>query len=317
MQVDETKSISTIAFGSCNKQDKSQKFWEDINQINPDLWVWLGDNVYADTEDMKLMASKYRQLSKNKYYREFCSNTPVIGTWDDHDYGVNDGNSTYESKEESAALMLSFLGVDPTREVWTSPGVYQSYTFGESGKKVKVILLDTRTFQTPLKPDENSKQRYIPDESGDILGQDQWTWLESELKNSDADVHIICSSLQVIPSQHYFEKWSNFPGALDKLYAMLYSNKVKAPIILSGDRHTAEISQIGLGGTYRVYEVTSSGLTHAYTTGGAEDNMYRMGPQIKERNFGVLKINWRTPLEVAVQIRKISGQVAYEEILMF
>ena len=55
---DQHKPIQTIAFGSCNKQDMDQSFWPIIAAQNPDLWVWLGDNIYADTEDMGLMAAK-------------------------------------------------------------------------------------------------------------------------------------------------------------------------------------------------------------------------------------------------------------------
>ena len=37
-----------LAFGSCNKQYKSQEYWDDIvNNVNPNMFLWMGDVVYA------------------------------------------------------------------------------------------------------------------------------------------------------------------------------------------------------------------------------------------------------------------------------
>ena len=58
----ETDSTRTrIAFGSCNNQREPQPLWQSIAASQPDLWVWLGDNIYADTRNMTLKALYYRQ----------------------------------------------------------------------------------------------------------------------------------------------------------------------------------------------------------------------------------------------------------------
>ena len=104
--------IQTIAFGSCNKQDLDQSFWPIIEAQNPDLWVWLGDNIYADTEDMSLMAAQYQQQKSNPFYQAFTQAIPVTGIWDDHDYGQNDGNRTFAFKAEAKQQFLDFMGID-------------------------------------------------------------------------------------------------------------------------------------------------------------------------------------------------------------
>jgi len=144
------KNIKTIAFGSCNHEDDDQSYWNEIAKNNPDLWIWGGDNIYGDSKAMKVLKSKYDLLKENSFYQDFRNIVPVIGTWDDHDYGDNDGNKTFSMKAESKELMLEFLDVPATSDVYNHEGVYMSYSFGDVGKRVKVILLDTRSFQDVL-----------------------------------------------------------------------------------------------------------------------------------------------------------------------
>ena len=37
-----------MAFGSCSKHDHAQPLWEAIVGAEPQVWAWLGDNVYVD-----------------------------------------------------------------------------------------------------------------------------------------------------------------------------------------------------------------------------------------------------------------------------
>ena len=56
----------TIAFGSCNNQNLPNDLWREIIKNDPDVWIWGGDNIYADTTDMKLMASYYQKVKDNR-----------------------------------------------------------------------------------------------------------------------------------------------------------------------------------------------------------------------------------------------------------
>src|SRR5687767_400648 len=77
--------LERFAFGSCNRQGLPQPLWDPILDTHPDLWMWLGDNIYADTEDMEVMRQKYAQQLANVGYRRLRDSVPVIGIWDDHD----------------------------------------------------------------------------------------------------------------------------------------------------------------------------------------------------------------------------------------
>ena len=136
--------ISLIAFGSCNKRHLPQPLWEVIQKINPDLWIWMGDNIYGDTEDMAVMKEKYTQQFNLKAYKAFRESIPIIGTWDDHDYGKNNAGGWYPMKKESQQLALDFYEEPEGTARRKQAGLYTAYEFGSNDRKVKVILLDTR-----------------------------------------------------------------------------------------------------------------------------------------------------------------------------
>ncbi len=311
------KVLQTIAFGSCNRADLDQKMWPAVLANRPDLWIWLGDNIYADTDNMEAMRAMYLKQKRHPEYRRLRTNTPVIGIWDDHDYGVNDGDKTFIKKKESQQLMLDFLDVPADAPVRKQEGAYQSFVFGPKGKRVKIILLDGRYFRDELKPGAPmSGVRYQPNEQGDMLGETQWQWLEQELKTSDAQVHIIGCGVQFIPTEQRYEKWANFPAARKRLLDMLGALKPKGALLISGDRHIAELNKIDFPGkAYALYELTSSGLTHTWSLGSdPEPNAFRIGNMVIARNFAVIRIDWSKPAPVLrVEVRGLENKPLLEQ----
>jgi len=286
-------AIDTIAFGSCNNQDLPQPLWDDILADHPDLWIWLGDNIYGDSYVMDTLRKKYERAKNNPGYAALRAQTKIIGVWDDHDYGVNDGGKEYPMKDSSKLLLLDFLDIPEDAEVRTHPGAYQSYVFGEGKKKVKVILLDTRYFRDSLTPSTQPGRRYEQNESGDMLGEAQWQWLENELANNDAAVTLLGSSIQVLHEEHGWEKWDNLPKARQHLFDLIRKYKPRNFLILSGDRHIAEMARMDLEGYGPLYEITSSGLTHTWSSGVSEANKYRVDNNlIIHKNYGLILIDW-------------------------
>ncbi len=76
-------------------------FWDDILAEHPDIWIWGGDIVYADTEDMDKLRSIYAMQDTVSDYAKLKAEVPNIGTWDDHDFGINDGGASFAVKKES------------------------------------------------------------------------------------------------------------------------------------------------------------------------------------------------------------------------
>jgi len=288
----ENLTIHKIAFSSGCKQNQFMQFWENISDKQPDLWIWGGDNIYSDTEDRKVLKTNYDILKENRYYQDFIKDIPVVGIWDDHDYGARDSGKDYVLREESKEEFIGFFDIPESSSIRNHTGIYTTYELGEGDRTVKFYLLDNRTFKTELTLDEENENWYIPDSAGTVLGDNQWQWLENEIKNSKSLINIFVSGIQVIPNDHIFEKWGNFPKERQRFLDLLENSKVKNPIILSGDRHFAEISEIVFDDNSKATEFTASGMTHSYE-GVDEVNIHRVGNLYDGKNFGVLEIDWK------------------------
>jgi alkaline phosphatase D len=281
-----------MVFASCNHQDRPQPLWQPILEVSPDMFVWGGDNVYADTDDMAKMKSDYEKVKSNKIYAKIAARAEVEGTWDDHDYGKNDAGAEWEKKDEAKDILLDFLDVaddDPRR---SREGVYYSRIIDTENGSIKLISLDTRYFRSELNNSDTKGRRYDDwplDHQGTMLGETQWNWLEKELGDDSADFTIIISSIQFLSKEHGWEKWMNFPGEVEKMRSMLKNARAKNIMILSGDRHMAEISvDKDAGLNYPLVDFTTSGMTHTWPHFSTEGNEYRVSNIIKRLNFGVL-----------------------------
>jgi len=304
---DKKESINTfiIAFGSCDNQELPNVLWKEIKKNNPDLFIWGGDIVYADGEDIKVMQKSYEKQKKDTAYQNFKKDLPVLGTWDDHDYGLNDGGKEFKKKDSVQQLLLDFLDVDPKDKRRSKKGVYHSKKIVIGKNSVNIIILDTRYFRTRLTVDTTGNKRYIPNDFGDgtILGKAQWEWLENELKSSKSNFNIIISSIQFLSKEHGFESWGNMPHEVSKMKGIISGSGAKGVIILSGDRHIAEISMDSIINLkYPIIDFTSSGLTHSYSTFKGEPNVYRITKVVSDINFGILRIDFKAN-EVSMEIR--------------
>lgn len=314
--------ISKITFGSCLHQDKPQPIWEALDKEKSDLFIFMGDNIYADTNNINVMHQKYNKLAKQPGYKKFRSNTPIIATWDDHDYGKNDAGKEFPIKSLSKNLFLDFFEVPNHAKERTRSGIYSAHYFEKDNKKLQILLLDTRYFRSkPIKLPTNSRCDHTHygkqiDPQATILGKQQWRWLENEL-TKPAALRIIVSSIQVIPEQHCWEKWSNFPHERERFFNLLLRTKADNVIILSGDRHLAEVSKIDIAETKKpIYEITSSGMnTRMY--GEGEKNHHRVNDDnFRENNYGVININWDTaPPTVNASIVNYKGTTLYDTVI--
>lgn len=311
--VDTSQGLAVIAFGSCNKLNKPQSMWQFVADNNPNLWIWLGDIIYADTTDMRALAGMYKSLKTNAEYKKLRAKAQIIGVYDDHDFGANDAGKGYPKKKASKKCLMDFLDVPGNAPVRKREGAYTSYLFGKGAQRIKVIVLDTRYFRDTLIPDPSKQRRYLPNLEGDVLGEAQWKWLEKELKTSPANLNILCSSIQILADEHGYEKWGNFPNARKRMLNLIVQSKPKNLLIVSGDRHMAEVSKMDLQGLpYPLYDFTSSGITHI-RSGLSEINKLRVGDLVLKKNFGLLKVYWENDHPVVtMQARGLQNELLLE-----
>jgi len=285
----------TISFGSCNNQNTTNNLWNEILKNDPDLFIWGGDIIYSDTEDMKFMSENYQQQKQDSAYSDFIKKIPIMGTWDDHDYGVNDGGVDYKKKDSVQQIFLDFFDVDLSSYRRKRKGVYYAKEITTGDNSVNIIVLDTRYFRSNLSKDSTGIKRYIPNRNANltILGKEQWSWLENQLNSSKSNFNIIVSSIQFLSYEHGFESWGNMPHEVKRLKGIISKSQAKGVIILSGDRHIAEISKDSIDNfKYPLIDFTSSGMTHSYSGFTGEENKFRESNVVSEKNFGILKINF-------------------------
>ncbi len=304
----EDKILTRITFGSCLSETEPQPILAQVAANQPDLFIFAGDNVYADNfkgnwldvPDKSAIQHAYALQAAHSEFAAFAqTGIPVLATWDDHDYGLNDagGELPLDFKQYSKTALLDFFAVPRSAAVRDRDGLYQSLFFGPAGKRVQIILLDTRWFRSPLKPTDQRnaryKERYLPDwDTGKtMLGAAQWLWLEAEFQRP-ADIRFVVTSIQLIAEGHGYERWGNLPLEQQKFIELVVKHDVKNLFLLSGDRHIGAFYRRDLKRDLAVYEMTSSALNLSFTLWSDERGPFQAGPAVGPDNFGQIDIDW-------------------------
>ena len=292
-------SAESIKFGlgSCLDQEYPQPIWQAIEKENLDYFVFLGDNVYGDVPSGSLreMVDAYKKQKNN--FPQWLEDLDVFPIWDDHDYGLNDAGSEYSLKRQSQEIYLNFWEIPLSDDRHNRDGIYFSEEKTIQGKVFKLIFLDTRFFRSKLK---GPKGKYIEnvDPDATILGESQWSWLESELED-EFDFLLIFSSIQIIAKDHPYEKWSNFPLERERLFSLTadYKNNM---LLVSGDRHR--------GGIYNmdgIFEITSSSMNKPGSS-FSETDKYLIDETYFKENYGVIEVDYNS---VLVELLDIEGEI--------
>lgn len=330
------RTLSRIAFGSCIRQSAPQHVWDAVNAWEPDAWLWLGDTIYADSPRPRgpdatrivlgRMPELYGRMRTTPGYKQLAARAFVWGTWDDHDYGINDAGVEFDGKAESQEHFYDFYDEPTSSPLRETPGVYASWILGEPGRRVQLITLDTRSFRSALKREPNPRENwvrgnpgtYVPntDPEATILGAAQWAWLEGVLRQP-AELRIVLSSIQFVAEDHRFEKWANIPHERERMLRLIRDTGADGVVFISGDRHSSELSllrpSLAEAGSavdvgYPIYDLTSSALTNSTATTFEEQqsgpyargpvvffneiNRHRVGSVLRYNNFGTLAIDW-------------------------
>lgn len=319
-QADSKSESTRVGFGSCIRQDRQQPIWQAIIDARPDLFLLIGDNIYGDSDDVEVLRLKYDQLGSNPGFRKLKSICPILATWDDHDYGVNDGGVEFSAKRESQKLFNDFFEVPADSPRRKREGIYDSVILGSQGQRLQIILLDTRYFRSPLNPVRKTGSGLGPygpsaDPNATMLGEAQWKWLEEQLRQP-AEVRVIASSVQFVPDEHGWEMWGNFPQERQRMIQLITDTKANGVLFISGDRHLAELSRLTPERDhtpYTILDLTSSSLNQPSGGGNEnEPNRYRIGEHYLKVNFGTIEIEWTDNPTVTLFIRDLNGKAVIQ-----
>ncbi len=319
-KVTDDSPVSRIAFGSCIKQNLEAPILATIINEKPQLMLFLGDNIYADTSDVSVLREKYAVLASKPDFQRLIASTRIMATWDDHDYGKNDGGSDFDFRDISQTEFMDFWQEPLRSPRRLSAGVYSAHTYGPEGKRVQVIMLDTRYFRSPLKSGERRVGgAYLADETPEktMLGEAQWAWLEQQLRQP-AELRLLVSSIQCIASDAGQESWSNLPRERQRLFDLIKRTHAHGVVLLSGDRHWSELSRLDKSFVgYPLYELTSSSFNQVHPRGSPTENLFRADSKTYHQpNYGLVLVDWsQSPVEVQLEIRDVESQVQIESRL--
>ncbi len=278
-----------IGFGSCIDETKLQPIWKALEKENLNDFFFMGDNVYGEPDSGELsisnMGSAYAKQKEN--FPNWLTSLKPLAIWDDHDYGLNDGGSEYTLKKEAQKLFLDFWKIDIKDERHKREGIYFSESRQIKNKKILLIGLDTRYFRSPLEGEKRNYQS-TSDISKTILVKEQWQWLERTFEE-EADIVILVSSIQILATNHGFERWSNFPHEKERLLSLI--RQFQKPVVLvSGDRHKA-----GIYKQENLYELTSSSLNKPLpkwlVAVWDETDPLLLGKMHYDMNYGLINID--------------------------
>jgi phosphodiesterase/alkaline phosphatase D-like protein len=260
--------------------------WARLKQQNPDFIVLNGDLVYVDSfefvERKKATETDLWQRYIDSFRRiplyHWLELKPVFATWDDHDYGTNDGDRTFVSNKPAQKLFRALFGGKPLSDGSWQPGP-AGVTSAFKGFGQRFYFMDDRTFR---QPDKGQKKA----EAYGHWGETQHKWLIKSLGAATTPAWIFNGDQvfngKSLDFKEVFETNHNahFVKFIEELKAM------KIPVVFSsGDIHLTEIMRIPkerLG--YETYEITSSSM-HSYIGSGWDNPMRLPESYVKDYNF--------------------------------
>ena len=199
-------------------------------------------------------------------------------------------------------MFLDFWGISKDDPRSNRDGIYFKQTKEIEGLAVEIIGLDTRFFRSKLKGKKNAYKKNN-DLEATILGQEQWKWLERSMNQTNSSIIIILSSIQVLATDHPYEKWANFPLERKRLLNLIsLASNDKSIVVVSGDRHRA-----GIYKNDDFVEITASSLNKPGSKNSESDQLL-IGSTFPETNYGILDIEPKKS-KITVSIHNLNGLV--------
>jgi len=302
-----------LAFGSCywTYFDHKLAIFDAIGLENADLFLLLGDTSYfgePDWQSEHTMMLTHLRHRNNEAVRRLVADVPVIGVWDDHDFGPNDSDNSFIGK----AMATSAFKRSWANAAYGTPeleGVFSSARLGPA----EIFWIDSRTYRV---------------DGSSVLGEAQLDWLLSGLSQSDAPVKIVASASQVLPEFPVKHGWACFlrdaPAELERLLSCIEQNDIQGVVFLSGDLHMANLIHVpgrplpgerGRGTDF--WELTSSPLANAPWREPQIGTDPRLLKEVADRtNYGVVDIDLdRIGREIELVLRDEKGAVLFEQPL--
>ena len=281
-----------VAMGSCayinekpyDRPGKSYgggyEIYKSIYSSKPDLMLWLGDNNYLRAGEWWTKRGIQHRYTHSRSLPEM---QPLLATghhvniWDDHDYGPNNANGSWVTKDIVLETFKDFTlnysyGYDDL------PGIMSAYRYGD----IDFIITDNRYHRT---------EQYNDPEEEHIFGKKQSKRLIEMLKFSRAPFKIVLTGGQFVNSAKVYENHANYELERQYILDLIAEEDIKGVIFINGDRHHSEVSKLSLPNGKTVHEFTVSPMNSGANDNVTETNDNRVkGSLIQQRNYAVLNV---------------------------
>lgn len=207
-----------------------------------DFFVYTGDIHYGNTTALEDLRWNFRATRGDRTLLHASIST--LATWDDHDFGGNNADSTTPGRTTSARVFNEYFA--QLRPSGASQGIYTSHRYGD----IEVFLLDTRYFRVP--PDAMGR-------GGRMLGAAQTTWFLDAIARSTATFKLIVSGSSFSSASQ--KAWSPFLVERDALFDAIAARGIEGVVLASGGPHRSEIRRVPRARGYTLYEFIASPLS--------------------------------------------------------
>lgn len=308
-----------IALGSCHYASEAAydrpgepyggdyQVFDNIAAKNPDMMLWLGDNIYlreADWSSRSGILYRYSHMRKQPYLQKLLASCPQYAIWDDHDFGPNDATGSWAHKDLSLEAFNLFW-MNNGQGAAGVPGITTAFQYNDIG----FFLLDNRYHRT--------NERMKDSCSREMLGDGQVKWLIDALKGSNASFKVVAIGSQVLNSEALYENYAQYPCERERLLEAITREGIKNVVFVTGDRHHSELSKLEKNGIL-MYDITASPLSSK--VGNSRDNEKNRnrveGSLQLKRGFATLDVRGdRKNRELVLQFNDSNGQLLYEQII--
>ena len=301
-----------IAFGSCCRIqfDPDQRIWNAVRALQPDMFLWLGDNIYADSDQRAALVDLYGRGRVVERLEPFLRSTPQLATWDDHDFGYNDSDGRNPFKAQSLDVFRNFWA-NPDYGEKDNPGVYFKQHYGG----VDFFVLDGRYHRDPTDKIDNADKT--------MLGAAQKAWLKRELKASTTPFKVLAigGGWSSAENEKGGDSWGVYLTERNEIFDFIRDNGIEGVVCISGDSHMGELNCVPRSeqGGYDIYDFCSSPLAQM----PANKNT-RQVPEVRVRdtwtrsvNVGVMRFNLSGPVPtLTYTLHDVLGESVWEPLVL-
>ena len=272
---------------------KTMETFRLMGDSGADFMVWGGDNWYYREPDFSSESGLWYRAQRDRALpelRKLLAVMPHYAIWDDHDYGSNDSNKSFEFKDETLRIFKAYWG-NPTYGEEENPGVYTKFNRGDA----MFILTDDRFYR-----DDDHLDPAAAVAMKTQYGAHQRDWLKQSLLHAQTLGHFafkfIVTGGQVLTDfGGVSETFAYYQAEREDLLKFIKDHGITGVVFLSGDVHFTELARKKLTDTQWVYELTSSPFSSGANTGALTERKTDPnrveGTQVVDQNFCTLALH--------------------------